>query len=128
MKLTLLMAGVLLLSANVLQEQKPKKEPRVIYTPTCFVKAGQYAELSESDRLTYTTGLMDGLYAAGLLGAGDENVSGLTSCTEGMDNHQIAAIITKYVKDHPETWHHPVSIDAFNALSAACPHRFKVIY
>jgi len=38
-----------------------------------------------------------------------------------MDSKQVLAIITKYVKDHPEVWHLPLSIEAFNALNAACP-------
>src|ERR1700691_5492451 len=104
------------------QGQKEKKDQwRVIYAPPYFLKAGSFIELSEADRNLYTEGLMDGFFASAFFGASDATVENLHSCTKDMDSKQISAIITKYVKDHPEKWHHPLSAEADFALNAACP-------
>ncbi len=83
--------------------------------------------MSEADRMLYTSGLMDGFFASALFGASGETVASLSSCTRDMDSKQVSAIITKYVKDHPESWHLPLSVEAYNALNAACPGMLKTI-
>lgn len=111
------------------QEQKSKREPtRVIHEPPYYYKAESFLDLNEADRLVYTSGLMDGFYASAFFGANEETVKNLTSCTKDMDSKQVSAIITKYVKDHPESWHLPLSIQAFNALNIACPGGLKIVY
>jgi hypothetical protein len=70
---------------------------------------------------------MDGFYASVFFGATDETVANLNSCTKDMDSKQISAIITKYVKDHPESWHLPLSVEAYNALNTACPGGLQII-
>lgn len=102
------------------QEPSAKKTPRVIDGPAHFYKTEAYVEMNNADRELYTSGLMDGFFASGMFGAGDEIVATLRSCTKDMDSRQLTAIITKYVKDHPETWHYPLSIEAFNALAGVC--------
>jgi len=77
--------------------------------------------MEETERITYVKGLMDGFYASGMFGAPDETMTKLDACTKGMDSKQLTAIILKHVKDHPETWHQPLSIEAYNALNGACP-------
>src|SRR5207245_586754 len=101
--------------------QKGKKSGRVINSPSYFYKAEGFIEMSEADRMLYTSGLMDGFFASALLGASDEAVASLSSCTRDMDIKQISAIITKYLKEHPESWHLPLSVEAHNALNEACP-------
>jgi hypothetical protein len=44
-----------------------------------------------------------------------------------MDTKQVSAIITKYVKEHPEGWHLPLSAEAHSALNNACPGGLRVI-
>jgi hypothetical protein len=110
------------------QEQKGKKEyTRVLLSPPHFFKAEDFVDLSEDDRLMYTIGLMDGFSGSALFGATDETVATLTSCTKDMDSKQLSAIITKYVKDHPESWQYPLSLEAYNALSSACHGGLKII-
>jgi hypothetical protein len=124
--------AVLCVLAVAAQEQKGKKDfARVLYAPPSFYKGESFIEMSEADRMLYTSGLMDGFFASTLFGATDETVATLTSCTKDMDSKQLSAIITKHVKDHPESWHVPLSIEAYNALSSAChgelkDHRQKV--
>jgi hypothetical protein len=44
-----------------------------------------------------------------------------------MDSKQLTAIVTKYVKDHPESWHLPLSVEGYFALNAACPGVLKMV-
>jgi len=85
------------------------------------VNARVFIALPENDRVTYTTGLMDGFLAAEVFRADGSAVERLGVCTKPMDSKQIMAIITKYIQEHPETWHLPASVEAFNALNYACP-------
>ncbi len=115
--------GVLaVLSASVLiTDGHQVKEGRTYPAPRCYVKAGKFLELSEFERVVYISGLSDGFYGSAMFGAGDETVDRLNSCTKDMDSKQVTAIVSKYVTDHPETWHLPLSVEAYNALNVACP-------
>jgi hypothetical protein len=125
MKPAFCVLALLCLFSVTVQGQKEKEKPRQMRSPSYFYKAEMFLEVNEVSRETYTTGLMDGFYASGMFGASDETVDSLDSCTKGMDSKQLAAIIEKYVKDHPEGWHHPLSVQAFNALNGACPGQLK---
>jgi hypothetical protein len=106
--------------------QKDNSKPhRFIVEPTSFVKAEAFVDLSKADRMMYTSGLIDGFFASALFGGNDASVAGLNSCLKEMDSEQVTAILTKYVKDHPERWHYPMSIEAFSALNDACPGGLK---
>jgi hypothetical protein len=115
--------AVLLLSALAMGEHQLA---RTYPAPTCYVKAEKFLELPEYERLAYTTGLLDGFYSVAMFGASDETVDRLNSCTKDMDSKQVSAIVSKYVTDHPETWHLPLSVAAYNALNNACPGGLSV--
>ncbi len=66
-------------------------------------------------------GFSDALMASGILGADLNKVELLHHCTDGMQAKQIAAIVDKYVKEHPESWHHPLAASALSALADVCP-------
>jgi hypothetical protein len=57
MKMPLLVVGGFLLFGMVTHGQKTKS---AIEVPSSFVKAETYLDLPDSERQTYTTGLMDG--------------------------------------------------------------------
>jgi hypothetical protein len=126
MKLSFYALLLFCVSASAAQGQKDKNEPRVLSVQS-FYKAGDFLEMGENPRMLYVSGLMDGFYASTFFGASDEAIAALTSCTRGMDNRQLSAIVTKYVKDHPEVWHLSMSMESYNALSAACPGILKVV-
>ena len=117
----------LLLSVAPVTGQKAKRKPKIIFDPPRYFKAEAFLELSEADKTTYTAGLMDGFYASTFFGATDETVASLTSCTKDMDSKQVSAIITKYVKEHPEKWHFSLSALAHSALDAACPGGLRIV-
>jgi Rap1a immunity proteins len=102
------------------------KEGRTYPAPRCYVKAGKFVELSELERVIYISGLADGFYGSAMFGASEKTVERLNSCTKDMDSKQVAAIVSKYVTDHPETWHLPLSVEAYNAFNAACPGGLSV--
>jgi hypothetical protein len=66
-------------------------------------------------------GFTDGLMASPILGADSNKVEPLHHCINGMQPKQIAANVDKYVKGHPESWHHLLSASAFSALADVCP-------
>jgi hypothetical protein len=126
MKLAFYALLLFCLSASAAQGQKGKDEPRVLTMPS-FYKAGAFLEMGENPRMVYVSGLMDGFYASTLFGASDEIIASLTSCTRGMDNKQLSAVVTKYVKDHPESWQPPLSVESYNALNATCPGVLRMV-
>lgn len=101
-------------------EPQNKSTPDKVYIPLYLVSAGDFLEMAEADRVTYMIGFMDGLYGSGFFGASDAALVRLKSCTSGMNTKQFAAIVTKYVKDHPGNWHYPLPIEAVEALNASC--------
>ena len=75
----------------------------------------------------YAMGFLDGMYVAPLFDAPDSSKAllSLESCVEGMKASQVAAIIAKYVRDHPEHWHHSLNVEAYQAMRQACPIKQK---
>ena len=121
MRPALFVLAVLWLFSAAIDGQQEKAKPRVIFSPVHFYSPEKFLELNEADRTIYVMGLMDGFYTSAFFGAPDEAVAKLTSCAKDMDSKQISAIITKYVKEHPEHWHLSLSAEAYSALNAACP-------
>ncbi|MFZ3210128.1 MAG: hypothetical protein WA188_01310 [Terriglobales bacterium] len=87
-----------------------------------FLKAREFLDLSEAEKTGFAWGFVDGLFVAPLLDAPDDGkfYVGLRSCAAEMQGTQVAAIIEKYIKDHPEDWHQQLHVVAFNALLKGC--------
>src|SRR5215471_18971446 len=120
MTLAFRIVAVLSLCAIATQGQKPAEKTLTIHTPAYFFKAEEFLQLSEEQRQFYTRGLMDGFYASAIFGADEKKISYINQCMTGMDSRQVTAIITDYLKGHPEGWHHPASLEAYSALHTAC--------
>jgi hypothetical protein len=88
-----------------------------------WLKADEYSNFSDEGKQAYAMGLLDGMYMAPAFGAPDDNkiLMSIASCVEGMKSTQVAAIIEKYVHDHPEKWHWDLKLVGYNALLDACP-------
>lgn len=83
-------------------------------TPGHLVYAGfctgqDYIEMSEDDKALYVMGAFDGMLAATLFQAPINKVEWLVDSAKGMTNVQIAAILSKYLKDNPAQWHMPLN-------------------
>ena len=61
----------------------------------------------------------------GAPGAPDNNklLLGIERCVEGMRSSQVAAIIEKYVRDHPERWDWDLKDAGYSALLEGCRNR-----
>src|SRR6266849_1932806 len=90
-----------------------------------FLKAEDYLELEPKGQAIYVMGLVDGMYLAPVFDAPNEGkyLASLQTCIKGMTNTQVAAIITKFAKEHPEKWHMGTNVLAYQALRQpeVCP-------
>jgi hypothetical protein len=87
-----------------------------------FLKGKDYLDFTTEEKRAYAMGVMNGMLVAPLLGAPEEKVAWLEKCTTEMTDEQIAAIITKYLNDHPGDWHRQMNVLSLNAMIATCPH------
>lgn len=88
-----------------------------------FLKARDYLEMDSDGQRAYAMGVLDGMYLAPFFGAPDDGKAllSLTSCVEGMKASQVAAIVEKYIRDHPEHWHYSLHLEAHAGMRQACP-------
>ena len=88
-----------------------------------FLKAEKYLDLQPREQAVYAMGLVDGMYLAPVFDAPNEGkyLSSLQTCVKEMTNTQVAAIITKFAKEHPEKWHMGTNVLAYQALREVCP-------
>jgi len=78
--------------------------------------------LDQGRQRVYAMGLLDGMHMAPVLGAPEGNriLMFIARCAEGMKASQIAAIIDKYVRDHPERWHWDLKDAGHSGMLDAC--------
>jgi hypothetical protein len=116
------MFALLLLSLTSEASIPQESEDRALVSDG-FVKTEQYLEMGKTEQGIYAAGLIDGIYLAPLFDAAnrDEHLMSVKTCVKGMSNTQVAAIITKYAKEHPERWHMGTNLVAYQALWEACP-------
>jgi hypothetical protein len=90
-----------------------------------FLKASQYLEFGKDNQSVYAMGLMDGMYMSPAFSAKASNkvLLEIETCVEGMHSTQVAAIIEKYVKDHPEKWNWDLKDAGYNAMLEGCRNR-----
>jgi hypothetical protein len=90
-----------------------------------FVRAEVFLKFDEANQRAYAMGLLDGMYMAPAFGAPDNSklLMKLTSCVEGMNSSQVAAIMGKYVQEHPERWDWDMKNDGYEAMIEACEKR-----
>jgi hypothetical protein len=95
-----------------------------IFIRTGFLNGSDFLDMKQNEKVRFVDGFWDGVLVAPMFEARDDNDNFvfLRSCTDGMSDVQIAAIIEKYLKDHPEVWHLQLNMNAYNALTLACRH------
>jgi len=106
--------------ATVPQESEPIAEVWPGY-----VKTESYLHFSPNEQTIYAVGLVDGMFLAPVFDAPnkDKYLTAMRSCTKPMTGTQIAAIITKFAKEHPENWDNGANLVAWKALRIACDAR-----
>jgi hypothetical protein len=90
-----------------------------------WLKAGDYLKLTSEYQRMYVIGLLDGWYMAPIFHAPDHDkyLVGIASCVEGMKGSQVAAIVEKYIREHPERWDWDAKDESSSAMLDACRKR-----
>lgn len=88
-----------------------------------FFTGKEYLDMTETERRAYATGAINGMLVAPFFGAPEENLNWLKTCTARMSDEQIAAILTRYVRDQPNQLQLNLNVVTFNAMRDACKNR-----
>jgi len=86
-----------------------------------FFTGKDYLEMTDNERRAYATGAINGMLVAPLLGAPEDNVAWLKTCTLKMSDEDIAGILSHYVRDNENQWSYNLNVVTFNAMRNACP-------
>jgi hypothetical protein len=99
-----------------------------ISVKTGFLTAEEFVHLNDQSQHDYAMGVVDGMLLAPLFGAprawnDGQKIGAFGDCITGMSSTQVAAIISKFVRDHPERWNGPMHAVAFTAMTQACSQK-----
>ncbi len=86
-----------------------------------FITGQAFLNLSQVEQHGYVMGVIDGAFLAPFFGAPKERVRWLETCTIGMTDSQIAALVRKRLRDAPEVWHLSASVAVYRAFLNVCP-------
>lgn len=118
MKKTTVALLMLVTVASIMHGQQQRSG--IVAIDPGFFKGEEFLQMPEAQQEGFAAGLVDGIYLAPLFGAPGKNIESFHRCIVGMSTSQVAAIIQKYLKDHPEKWHQRLSVEAYSALESAC--------
>jgi hypothetical protein len=77
-------------------------------------------DMSSAQRRAYAMGAINGMLVSPMFGASKEELQWLEQCVENMTDDQVAAIIARHLRDHPERWHHGLHVESWAAMKDAC--------
>lgn len=86
-----------------------------------FFTGKEYLEMSDNERRAYATGAINGMLVAPFFGAPEDNVNWLKTCTVKLSDEDIAAILTKYIREQESQLNFNLNVLTFNAMRNACP-------
>ena len=114
----LLLAAILLI-ACIPGYTNPQKGTALISDG--FMKGKDYLDMTANEKRAYAMGAINGMLVAPLFVAPKEKMAWLETCSVNMTDEQVAAILTKYIRDHPAEWHYGMNVLSFSAMIDACP-------
>jgi hypothetical protein len=99
--------------------------PQGVRVHNGFLKAEDFLHLSAERQRSYAAGVVDGMLLAPLFGAPDsgQKIRSFGVCIEGMSDIQVAAIIEKFLRDHPERWNDPLNAVVFSSMTEGCARK-----
>lgn len=109
------------LLACTMEQSLAQTPSAAVVVPYGFMSGNAYRALPEAGKQMYVTGVFDGLIGSPMFGANAHMVAAFKQCMEGMNNDQLQAIVDKYLNAHPEIWHYPMQVHAYNAIIDICP-------
>ncbi len=80
-----------------------------------------YLDMTDHEKRAYATGAINGMLVSPLLGAPEDNVNWLKTCTAKLSDEDIAGILTRYIRDQESQLNYNLNIVTFNAVRNACP-------
>lgn len=99
-----------------------------IYIKNGFLTAEEFTHMNDQSQHDYAMGVVDGMLLAPLFGAprawnDGQKIGAFGDCVTGMSGKQVAAIMSKFVRDHPERWNESMHTVAFTAMTQACSQK-----
>ena len=85
-----------------------------------FGTGQDFLGFSEAGKRGYAMGVINGYIMAPMLGAPEARVSRVGRCLENMTDVQVAAIIDKWLREHPERWHYGLHFESWMAVKSMC--------
>lgn len=110
----LLALFALLLFVNVYAHQQTVK-----ISPG-FFNGKDYLDMSDTEKRAYVTGQINGMLVAPFFGAPEENLNWLKTCSSKMSDEDLAAILSRFLRDQPGQMQANLNVVTFNALREAC--------
>ena len=85
-----------------------------------FFSGKDYLDMSDTEKRAYVTGEINGMLVAPFFGAPEENLAWLKTCSAKMSDEDLAAILTRFIRDQPGQMQMNLNVVTFNALREAC--------
>ena len=115
MKKAIIAIQFLLICASLSGQPAPTPD-KTVYIEKGYGKGQDYLKMSEKEKRAYAMGAMNGMLVAPFFDAPDKSTKWLYDYLKGVSNEQVAAIITKYLKDNPELWHLGLNALTYKAI------------
>jgi hypothetical protein len=78
------------------------------------------AHESDNFLVPYVVGSVDTLQGAMMFGASQECFLAIKACMANKSNLQLAAMVRKYLSDHPDKWENPGVVIIYDAIFRGC--------
>ena len=85
-----------------------------------FFSGKDYLDMSDTEKRAYVTGEINGMLVAPFFGAPEENLNWLKTCSSKMSDEDLAAILSRFIRDQPGQMQTNLNVVTFNALREAC--------
>ena len=85
-----------------------------------FFSGKDHLEMSDTEKRAYVTGEVNGMLVAPFFGAPEENVAWLKTCSAKMSDEDLAAILSRFIREQPSQMQTNLNVVTFNALREAC--------
>jgi hypothetical protein len=76
--------------------------------------------MSDTEKRAYVTGEINGMLVSPFFGAPEENVAWLKTCSAKMSDEDLAAVLSRFIRDQPAQMQMNLNVVTFNALREAC--------
>jgi hypothetical protein len=85
-----------------------------------FGTGQDFLGFSDVGKRAYAMGVINGFIMAPMFGAPEAQVFRFGRCLENMTDVQVAAIIDKWLREHPERWHYGLHDVSWDAVTSVC--------